>query len=340
MNKWIEKIKEYWKDPVWSKVIATGIIFVLGAIYAIIQSIVSKISFIDTLKSIYGILKKEITLSLWILLLIVTVFLIFTLEPIVSFFKELIDKIRKPKTVKQKEKIPNATENSTVLFSYRMAKAFPGVRDLEWFNDSSEAKKRLLLLLKKPLRFKNGSFECESDPIWWFRGGSALFIEKFEKLGNNKVLMNIDQLKIKRIAAYHGNSYYRDFVYVETSSEKQTGIYKITKDDIKRQFEYFGYSREEYGLIKYLWFWKKPISREHYDDGATIIRGKVVNADDAELRVRYISDYNFIIAAKGSPYNSAKFDRESKRYLNGILKGEIEFNEFFAFMNTLNKNER
>ncbi|WP_163397471.1 hypothetical protein [Flavobacterium fluviatile] len=323
MNKWIGKIKEYWKDPVWSKVIAAGIIFILGTIYAIIQSIVSKISFLDIPESIYGIIKKVITLPLWILLLFSAAFLIFTLKPIVSFSKELIDKIRKPKIVNQKEKIPNATENSTVLFSYRMAKAFPGVRDLVWFNEPCEAKKRLLLLLTKPLRFKNGSFECESDPIWWFRGGSSLYIQKFEKLRNNKVLMNIDQLKIKRIASYHGNSYYRDFVYVETTGEEQTGIYKMTLDEIKRQIEYFGYSREEYGLIKYFWFWRKPISREHYDDGATIIRGKVVNADDAELRVRYISDYNFIIAAKGSPYNSAKFDKESKRYLNGILKGEI-----------------
>ncbi|PKP41054.1 MAG: hypothetical protein CVT93_09770 [Bacteroidetes bacterium HGW-Bacteroidetes-10] len=344
MNERIEKIKEYWKDPVWSKVIATGIIFVIGtfltALYAIIQNVVSKISFIDTLESIFNLLKTEIASPIWMLLLITTVYLIFTLRSIVSFSKELLNKIRKPKTIKSKEEIPTATENSTVLFSYRMAKAFPGLRDLEWFNEPSEAKKRLLLLLKKPLRFKNGSMEYESDPIWWFRGGSALNIEKFEKLGFNKVLMNIEQLKIKRIAAYHGNFYYRDFVYVETFGEQQTGLYNITSEDTTRNIGNIGYSCEEYGLISYLRFWKKPIRREHYDDGATVIRGKVVNAENAELRVRYISDYNFIIAAKGSPYNSTKFDSESKRYLNGILTGNIEFNDFFDFIKTLNKNER
>ena len=344
MNKWTEKIKEYWKDPVWSKVIAAGIIFVIGtlltSLYAIFQNIFSKISFADTFKSIRDFLGTDITLTLWTLALIGIVVLIITLKPIVSFFKEIVNKIRKPKVIKTKDEKPFATEHSTVLFSYRMAKAFPGLRDLAWFNEPTEAINRLQLLLKEPLRFKNGSMESESDPIWWFRGHSALFIEKFKKLGCNKVLMNIDQLKIKRIAAYHSNSYYRDFVYVETFGEKQTGLYKITQDDLKRHIEDFGYSWEEYGLIKYLCFWKKPIRREDYDDGATIIRGNVVNADDAKLRVRYLTDYNFIIAAKGSPYNSTKFDRESQRYLDGILTGKIEANDLFDFMQTLNKNER
>ncbi len=319
MDKWIEKIKEYWKDPVWSKVIAAGIIFIIGtlltSLYAIFQTIFSKISFIDTFKSIRNFLAKDITSPLWTLVLLGIVFLILTLKPIVLFCKEILNKIRKPKTIKSKNEIPFATEHSTVLFSYRMAKAFPGLRDLAWFNKPAEAIQRLQLLLKEPLRFKNGSMECESDPIWWFRGHSALFIDKFEKLGCKKVLMNIEQLKIKRIAAFHSNSYYRDFVYVETFGEKQTGLYNIAKDDIKIHIENFGYNLEEYGLIKFLYFWKKAIRREHYDDGATVIRGKVVDAKDAKLRVRYITDYNFIIAAKGSPYNSTKFDRESKRYL-------------------------
>jgi hypothetical protein len=81
MNERIEKIKEYWKDPVWSKVIATGIIFVIGtfltALYAIIQNVVSKISFIDTLESIFNLLKTEIASPIWMLLLITTVYLSF-----------------------------------------------------------------------------------------------------------------------------------------------------------------------------------------------------------------------------------------------------------------------
>lgn len=344
MNKWIEKTKELWRDPVWSKVIAAGIIFVSGtlftSLYAIFQIIYSKISFIDTLKSVRVFLASNIPLPLWTLIFLLIVYLTFTLKPIASFVIEIFNIINKPKPIKQKKELPTATENSTVLFSYRMAKAFPGLRDLVWFNEPSLAIQRLVLLLKEPLRFKEGSLERESDPIWWFRKHSASSIDSFEKLGCNKVLMNIEQLKIKRIAAYHSDSYYRDFVYVETYAEKQTGINNISKDVIKTLIENFGYGWEEYGLIKFLRFWKKPIRREYYYDGATIIRGKVVDLKNAEFRIRYITDYNFIIAAKGSPYNSIKFERESKRYFDGLLTGKVEFKEFFEFLQTLNKNER
>lgn len=341
MKNLIEKLKEYWKDAVWSKVIATGIIFVIGtlltSLYAIFQSVFSKISFKDTFSSIGNFLAIQISQPLWIVILLISYFIIITLKPTLFFFKEILDKIRKPSIIKSKDELPIATEKSTVLFSYRMAKAFPGIRNLTWFNEPSEAVKRLELLLKQPLRFKNGSFENESDPIWWFRGHSALYIDKFKRLERKKVLMNIEQLKIKRIAAYHSNSYFRDFVYVETFGEKPTGLYNITKENIKENIGYFGYSWEEYGLIKYLKFWKKAISREHYDDGATVIRNKVVDAENAELRLRYLSEYNFIIAAKGSPYNSPKFDGESKKYFDGILSGEIEFEDFFEFLTKLHK---
>ena len=110
--------------------------------------------------------------------------------------------------------------------------------------------------------------------------------------------------------------------------------------NIQNHINSFGYSWEEYGLIKNWIGWKTPIRREDYDDGATVIRGKVRNTFNAELRVRYLSDYNFIIAAKGSPYNSNKFTRNSKRYLNGILKKEIDPNDFFEFLKEFNKNEQ
>ena len=59
MGKWIEKTKEYWKDPVWSKVISAGIIFVAGtlltSIYAIFRSIYLKVSFIDTARVVSGV---------------------------------------------------------------------------------------------------------------------------------------------------------------------------------------------------------------------------------------------------------------------------------------------
>lgn len=341
MNKYIEKIKKYWPDPVWSKVIAAGIIFVLGTIfttfYTIFIILYEKISLFEVLNTVLKFLKQQINFPIWILIISITLFIVFTFSSIVNFINQITHKIKNNKEEILEIKIPVAKQHSTVLFSSRMAKAFPGIRNLTWFNDPSEAIIRLQLLLKKPLEFQNSGYENEADPIWWFRGHSASQIFQFKKLKKNKALLNFDQLKIKRIGAYHGDSYFRDFVYVETYGEQQIGLYKRTKEDIKQSVDSFGFCWEEYALIKYLYFWKKPIRREDYDDGATIINGKVVNADDAELRVRYLSNYNFIISSKGSPYNCQKFDGESKKFFDDILSEKIEFNEFLEFLLKLHK---
>ena len=63
-----------------------------------------------------------------------------------------------------------------------------------------------------------------------------------------------------------------------------------------------------------------------------MIRGKVRGDLNMELRVRFISGYNFIIVAKGSPYISDKFCRLSKDYLDGILKNTTDPNDFFEFL--------
>ena len=48
-------IKKIWKDPVWSKVIAVGIIALISLIYAKIKSVSDEISFVDALKSLLDI---------------------------------------------------------------------------------------------------------------------------------------------------------------------------------------------------------------------------------------------------------------------------------------------
>lgn len=100
-----------------------------------------------------------------------------------------------------------------------------------------------------------------------------------------------------------------------------------------------GYSWEEYGIIKNKIGWQIPIRREDYDDGATVINGKVIDALDAKLRTRYLTEYNFIIAAKGSPYNSQRFDRHSKNLFNGILRNTIAPEQLFDFLKGFKKNE-
>ena len=305
MRRLVSIIKENWKDPVWSKVIAAGIIaalgFILTSLYSLVVSLIQSISFKEAFQTIIDFLLQDVSLNLGVIGVLAVLYITLTLNQLTSFISNIYIKIISPKTDDDEEKIelPRATEHSTSLFYQRMASAFPGIRDVTWFDNPKVALDRLEILLREPLRFKSDLRECESDPIWWFRGGSALFVEKFKRIGRKKALMNIDQLKIKRIAAYHGDSYYMDFVYVEVEGEKQTGLYNHSEEDINRHIDSFGYSWEEYGLIKNRIGWTTPIRREDYDDGATVQGGKVRDALNAELRVRYLSKYNFIIAAKG-----------------------------------------
>lgn len=346
MKRLILTIKENWKDPVWSKVIAAVIIavggFIITSLYSLIKSLISDVSFENALSEVYAYFNNYIGIKRWLVIVLLLVYFIITLKPIIAFLNQVIAKLKSPRkeTTDTLKEPPRATEHSTSLFHYKMTGAFPGVRGVKWFENPKIATKRLAILLQEPLRFSSGSREAEGDPFWWFRGGSTLFIEKFKKVGSKMVLLNFDQLKIKRIAACQGDLYYKDFVYVEVEGEKQTGLYDHTQEELQRHIDTFGYSWEEYGLIKNRLGWTTPIRREDYDDGATVIRGEVRNTLDAELRVRYLSKYNFIIAAKGSPYNSSKFDRESEPYLNGILKGEVEPVAFFEFLNEFVKHEK
>lgn len=347
MKKLIFTIKENWKDPVWSKVIAVCIIsvagFILTTLFSIAKSLLTTISFGDAFNEVATMLKKNIDLPLWLIIALSVLYLILVFNQFTSFIKNIFIKLKSPRIKAKKPaepQVPRATEHSTSLFYQRMASAFPGIREVTWIENPKNATNRLEILLQKPLRFSSNSSEFESDPIWWFRGSSALSIDNFKRTGKRKVLLNYDQLKIKRIAAYHSSSYYKDLVYVEVEGEKQTGLYNLKKEDIQRHINNFGYSWEEYGLIKNKLGWKTLIRREDYDDGATVSRGKVRDIKNAELRVRYISNYNFIIAAKGSPYNSRKFDRYSKEYFNGILKGDVDSNNFFDFLKEFQKQEQ
>ncbi|GAB4251351.1 MAG: hypothetical protein Kow0027_15260 [Saprospiraceae bacterium] len=225
------------------------------------------------------------------------------------------------------------TEAPTVFFSYRLARAFPGVRGLRWFKGEM-AIKRLKLLLREPTRFDiaNG-YGVYTDPIWWFRGHSALPVERFTVLSHGKCLLNHKELKISKVAAYNPPLYYRCFVYVEVEGEQPIGLYHYTKKQIAKVKERRGYYDEEYGLLE-----GTPIKREEYDDGAAEINGEIVDASGAELRVRLLTSYNFIIAAKSSPFNSEEGNKLGDEFMNRILKGEKTLEEFAKKAEGLKKN--
>lgn len=209
----------------------------------------------------------------------------------------------------------------TPFFDYRFRKAFPGINGLKEFNVPSEGVDRLEILLREPL-----NRECEkmTDPIWWFRGGSNLDIRKFKRLSGTKFLMNSDEIEVKKVIAYASSFYFRKFVYVEAYPEKTCGAYgEINQEHVDEMVKLSGEYHEEYALYK-----GHVITRAEYDDGAAVIDGKVEDCcGEAELRVRYLTPYNFIICAKWNPLNENMYDGMVKKILNGMLNGTNTIDE-------------
>lgn len=310
MKEKLLKYKEYfytkfWKDPVWSNVIAAGILLLFGYFVEIIE--INRFIF-------------------WIAILL----LLFTIYKFLSsFIPTIIYKIKSSKIESNNEpkQIEPIYYNSNEFFSERLAKAFPGQRGLVWY-EPKEAVKRLKIMLQEPLVFKSN----ETYPIWWFRDICSSSIDNFKSLSKTKVLINEKEFEIKRIGVYVSKACYKSFIYVETKGEKQTGLNNFKPEYIKDIVDKNGYIKEEYGL-----FGKVKISRDQYDDRATIINNKIVDASNAELRVRFLSDYNFIITYYTSPYNSRKFEDDSEEYFNNILKSNIDPQVFFDYLDTYKK---
>ncbi len=343
MKKAVTIIQENWKDPVWSKVISAGIIavisFILASIYALIKNIFSKVPFTESFNSLTIFFNKDIEIKIWLLILLLVFYLILITNSAKEFFNNIYLKIKtKDKQIDDRVKHPG--ESSTSFFYRRMASAFPGERGVCWFNDPFEATKRLNILLREPLCFEFEKREFATDPIWWFRDTSSSHIKKELRIGRRKILLNYEQLKIKRIASYRGRSDHNAFIYVEVNGEKQTGLYNNNEENIKKNIDTFGYSWEEYGLIRNWAGQEIPIRREDYDDGATVLNGKIKDTLNAKLRVRYLSRYNFIITSKGSPFNSNKFGFDSKQYMDDILQDKIDPNIFMDFMINFKRSEK
>jgi len=201
---------------------------------------------------------------------------------------------------------------STSFFAERFASAFPGTRRISWFNDPDDIEQRMLALLKNPLTFPDGL------PVWYWRGGN-LQIESFRRLESGLFLMDTDELKIGRVAAVHGSTYKRHFVYVRCDAMPQTGLYQTSISDMDAAIRQSGYDYEEYGLVS----GTTAVKRSEYDDGAAVIDGRLTDLrGKSELRVRYTTPYNFLIAANGSPINNSRFDDVLVQHLNEALAGE------------------
>jgi hypothetical protein len=234
----------------------------------------------------------------------------------------------RPSPWPSKEPYPGS---STSFFHDRFASAFPGVREPRWFTEAADIQRRLARLLAPPLTFANG------QPFWWWSDGN-LHIESFEHVGDRRYQMDVHELEITRIAAVPGRAYWGDFVYVEVAGMEPTGANPgTTPEDIARHVARRGYDDEEYGLYK----GRTAISRAEYDDGAAEIGGELVDVTgQARLRVRYLTPYNFLIAANASPINNVEFDQHLPKLLRAILSDETKLDDLVEAVQHLPRRQR
>lgn len=135
------------------------------------------------------------------------------------------------------------------------------------------------------------------------------------------VLINHDELKIRRIAAVPGATYKWNFVYVEVDAMEPTGLYEADPDRLEERIKMSGYAAEEYGLYA----GSHIFNRGEYDDGGTYIDGVYVDTTgNSTLRVRYLTPYNFIIAPQDSPVNNMEFDSVLVSYMNRALNEDAK----------------
>lgn len=245
---------------------------------------------------------------------------------------EIISKKLKNEEIEEAQSVDiDMFDHSTTFFSYRFGKAFPGVRGIMEYDNPKECVERLGILLKNPLSGKK-----LRGPIWWFRGSSNLDIGKFEKVSEDKFLIDGDEIKVKRIVVYSSPEYYKKFVYVETVPEEPTGLYEHNEEFIEQWKREYGYYNEEYAVYQ-----GNKIKRTEYDDGAAVIDGKVVDLNGkAELRIRYITPYNFVICAQFNPINNNNYDNKMVVFLNGILQGKNTVEDIVKFVDLMPRDRR
>ena len=215
------------------------------------------------------------------------------------------------------EQMPRLREQPTVFFAKRIAQAFPGVRGIRWFEDKDAIKTCLEKLLAKPLKF------ADASPIWWWRGHSCMHIEDFEYQKDCVFLMDGYELLVSRLAAVVPGPYNRSFVYVELAPMEPTGLYPETAECIAEvkagKSDLFPYYGEEYGLVD----GRHLVTRSEYDDGAATIGGELQDIIGRnELRSRYVTPFNFVIAPEGNPIDNPAMDEVVEKAMNAMLKGQ------------------
>lgn len=240
----------------------------------------------------------------------------------------------------ERKKYARMMVDGDVFFADRFSSAFPGCRMELEIDEPNEACRRLDVLLQSPisLNIRRKAGEMHLCPIWWFRGGENLHIEKYTRLRRFGIWPTRDIMfdgmvlhRIRKIVAIGSHRYWANMVYVETDGVEPSGLYNeyVNNYSIKR-----GFAREEVGIFR-----GKFIPREHYDDGATLVRGRPVStAGKARLQIRYLTPYNFILAPNESPINDSNIDDKIEELLNDILLKNKNIDDLVEFVSKLRRN--
>ena len=223
------------------------------------------------------------------------------------------------------------------IFNYRLGDAFPGLRGVARF-DGDNAVNRLEVLLRNPLKIDSARIGGQLFPFYWFRGIANNHVQEFERLSSDRVLLDIYEMKVDYVLAVRKFSGIKNFVYVQLSPETPTGLYNYKdgwlEEYLKSLFEEKSgcYFFEEYGV-----WGDKLITREEFDDGATIVDGKVVLFKDAILRARYITPFNFILCGSNHLLNTGFFDWDFTKLLDEVLLNEKSVESVVDFVGSLPK---
>lgn len=256
-------------------------------------------------------------------------------------FKLFEDSIKDKYFEKKKRTEEYAFDAPIIYFCQRMSETFHGKRGLVTYSKPKDIKRCLESLFKQPLKLNKTDNNTYFHTFWWFRGPDAAPVEKFKHLGGRRFLIDIMELKIRKIIAYVDpfGKYYGQYVYIEADAEKPTGLYpEHTSEYIEHWRKEWGYYSEEYGIFKLSFFFNKNVTRNEYDDGNTSFMGKTISptSQNQELRMRFLTPYNLIITSQQSSYNTNKF-YNSDEYLNQLLQKKITFEEFHNYLNRFPK---
>ncbi len=236
------------------------------------------------------------------------------------------------------------TENSTVFFKRRLCAAFPGERGLVEYTDQKQIRKALSKLFEPPLSFKKSiGWNSMKDPIWWFRGGSAMDIDKYRYLGKGRYLLGWEELKIRRLIAYiESGRYYSNYVYIEFEGDSPTSVYSghYSPEKIEEEHRSLDQEMDSYAIFKPCAFYRKIITTQEADDGHTKILGRIIDLKKrCEYRMRSLTPFNYIIAAKQSAFNNNTFNRTSREILDGMLDGSVSKEQLNEYMMSFPKPE-